>query len=120
MAAPGGTVLPAPATATPARNLRRLNFASLSLRIIAPFRLSGRRSRHRFAHVGGTIAWVYGDTRHANVAWANSRRRIGKTKAGPARAPLRLSAFGDLRRNQFARPVVAGVPADLALSEFRA
>src|SRR5262245_21837497 len=35
----GGAALAAPATATPARNLRRSNFASLSLRdIVAPFR----------------------------------------------------------------------------------
>src|SRR5262245_49194441 len=44
-AAAGATVVAAPATATPARNLRRLNLASLSLRIVAPFRLFRRRRR---------------------------------------------------------------------------
>src|SRR5262249_3487002 len=71
-AAAGVTVVAAPATATPARNLRRLNFASLSLRIVAPFRLMPAAFDAPLVRVAGTIAWVDGDARRANAAWANS------------------------------------------------
>src|SRR5262245_15921349 len=84
----GATVV-APATATPAKNLRRLNFASLSLRIVAPFRWSRRHSTP-LRCVAGTIARVYRGARRANAAWANgtarmasSQWRLGKTKTGP-------------------------------------
>src|SRR5215510_6347335 len=93
--AAGATVVAAPATATPAKNLRRLNFASLSLRIVAPFRLfraafeAPLRSRGRDNSMG---LWRHA-TRECRMG--EQHRVNGKNESGAARAPLRLSSVRD-------------------------
>src|SRR5262245_47242715 len=85
----------APATATPAKNFRRLNFASLSLRIVAPFRLfraafeAPLRSRGRDNSMG---LWRHA-TRECRMG--EQHRVNGKNESGAARAPLRLSSVRD-------------------------